>query len=184
MTAYAACDVDVDVASIVASRPDLVLVGVDSDHAQPLTIIEALHRAAPRLQIAILADAQDPELIHCVLDNGVSALALTGSTGEDLTVTLERAIRGQTSLPAGWRAVISNPARDPVGLLSPRQLEVLRLLADGFSYQQIAGQLMITVNTVKFHVRSIYVRLGVSNRLSARKMLEAHEPRHSRAVPS
>ena len=59
---------------------------------------------------------------------------------------------------------------DPVDALSPRQLDVLRLLADGLSYEEIGARLFITVNTVKFHVRSIFERLGVCNRMAAARV--------------
>lgn len=171
-----------DARTIAAIAPDIVLVGVGSVLDHPLRMLEDLHRLAPGIQTVIIADTQDPELIRCVVDNGVSALVLTVSGGEDLSVTLEQVLRGQTALPAGWQAVLSDPREDPVGSLSPRQLEVLRLIAEGFSYEEIAGRLFITVNTVKFHVRSIYTRLGVANRIAARKLLEAHEPRHTHAA--
>lgn len=170
----------VDAGRIAALAPDIVLVGVGSQ-ARPLRVLEELHRLFPHIQTVIIADAQDPELIRCVLDNGVSGLVLTDSAADDLTLTLEQVLRGQTALPAGWQTVLSDPNEDPVGSLSQRQLDVLRLLAEGCSNEEIASRLIITVNTVKFHVRSIYMRLGVANRIAARKLLEAHEPRHTRA---
>ncbi len=117
-----------------------------------------------------------------MLDQGVAGLVLTASTGDDLSLVLDQVLRGQTALPAGWQAVLADSDGDPVTALSDRQLEVLRLLAEGCTYDEIASRLVITVNTVKFHVRSIYLRLGVGNRMAARKLLEAHEPRHIRAA--
>ena len=56
--------------------------------------------------------------------------------------------------------------------LSKRQLEVLELLAQGCSYEQIGVRLFISLNTVKFHVQSIFSRLGVRNRMAAARILE------------
>ena len=50
-------------------------------------------------------------------------------------------------------------------------MQVLRLLAEGMSYQQIGASLFISLNTVKFHVRSIFERLGVRNRMAAARIL-------------
>lgn len=172
---------EVDATAISVIGPDVAVLGVSATHDRPLRMLEALHLLAPEIKTVIVADAQDPELIRCVLDNSVGALLLTGATAADLAVTLDQVLRGQTALPAGWQAVLSNPQEDPVSALSQRQLEVLRLLADGRTYEEIAVELVITTNTVKFHVRSIYMRLGVSNRIGARKLLEAHEPRHTHA---
>jgi LuxR family transcriptional regulator, maltose regulon positive regulatory protein len=52
-----------------------------------------------------------------------------------------------------------------------RQLQVLKLLADGYSYEEIGARLFISLNTVKFHVRSIFHRLGVRNRMAAARVL-------------
>ncbi|MBV8947229.1 MAG: helix-turn-helix transcriptional regulator [Solirubrobacterales bacterium] len=66
--------------------------------------------------------------------------------------------------------MLADEQDDPLESLSERQLEVLRLLADGCSYEQIGTRLFITLNTVKFHVRSIFERLGVDNRMAAARV--------------
>jgi DNA-binding CsgD family transcriptional regulator len=70
--------------------------------------------------------------------------------------------------------VLATQSEDPVGSLSDRQLEVLRLVAEGDSYEEIGRRLFISANTVKFHLRSIYMRLGVRNRVAAARMLSEH----------
>ncbi|MBV8944891.1 MAG: helix-turn-helix transcriptional regulator, partial [Solirubrobacterales bacterium] len=60
---------------------------------------------------------------------------------------------------------------DPLESLSERQLEVLTLAAEGLSYQDIATRLFISSNTVKFHLRTIYLRLGVRNRAAAARLV-------------
>jgi DNA-binding NarL/FixJ family response regulator len=166
-------------AAIAASDPDLVLVGAGQSHEHSLRLIEALHRLAPELRTVIVADSHDPELIRYVLDQSVAALVLTTVTGEDLAFMLDQVLRGNAVLPAGWQSVLAESANNPIASLSERQLEVLRLLADGFSYDEISSRLVITVNTVKFHVRSIYLQLGVSNRMAAAKVLEAGLASHT-----
>jgi len=56
-------------------------------------------------------------------------------------------------------------------VLSDRQMQVLELLSEGYSYDQIARRLFISVNTVKFHIRSIFSQLGVRNRVAAARLL-------------
>jgi DNA-binding NarL/FixJ family response regulator len=74
-------------------------------------------------------------------------------------------------MPVGWQRMLADEEDDPLASLSERQMEVLRLLADGFSYEEIGTRLFITLNTVKFHVRSIFARLGVCNRTAAARVL-------------
>ena len=74
--------------------------------------------------------------------------------------------------PAGWlRHVQQSAEASPLGQLSPRQREVLELLSLGMDNDQIAARLYISRNTVKFHVRTIYGRLGVHNRVEAARVL-------------
>jgi DNA-binding NarL/FixJ family response regulator len=169
---------EADAAAIASIAPDLVLVGVGEAQEHGLRLVEALHQFAPEIPTVIIADAQDPALIHCVLDQGVAALVLTAASADDLALTLDQVLRGQTALPAGWQNILASSDADPVACLSERQQEVLRLLAEGCTYDEIAARLVITVNTVKFHVRSIYLRLGVGNRMAAAKLLAAYEPHH------
>jgi DNA-binding NarL/FixJ family response regulator len=73
---------------------------------------------------------------------------------------------------AGWMRQIRQSAdTSPLGQLSPRQREVLHLLSLGMDNDQIATRLYISRNTVKFHVRTIYGRLGVHNRVEAARVL-------------
>ena len=74
-------------------------------------------------------------------------------------------------LPPGWQGALHADRNDPLHALSERQMQVLTLLADGYSYEEIGARLFISLNTVKFHVRSIFLRLGVRNRMAAARML-------------
>jgi DNA-binding NarL/FixJ family response regulator len=169
----------VDAAAIIAISPDLALIGTGDVQEHSLRLIESLHRLAPEIRTVILADSPRPELIRFALDQRTDALVLTSMAAQDLMVTLGQVLRGQTALPAGWQTALTMPSLDPIAGLSKRQLEVLRLLGAGHTYEEIGERLVITVNTVKFHVRSIYLRLGVTNRLAAAKLLEAHLPASS-----
>ena len=74
------------------------------------------------------------------------------------------------------REVQAAAATNPLVQLSPRQLEVLHLLSLGMDNDQIAERLYISRNTVKFHVRTIYGRLGVHNRVEASRVLAGSRP--------
>ena len=121
--------------------------------------------------IVLLADALGPELVNCVLERSLGGLLLTDHPSEDLVASLHHIARGRTVLPTGWQRELRTGASGPLDGLSARQLEVLTLLAEGCSYAEIAGRLFISVNTVKFHMRSIFERLGVRNRMAAVRVL-------------
>src|SRR6185437_12931499 len=96
---------------------------------------------------------------------------LSDTTPSDLAVCLDQVASGHTVFPAEWRRVLAQRRNDPLDHLSERQLEVLGLVAQGLSYEEIGARLFISPNTVKFHLRTIYLRLGVRNRVAAARML-------------
>ena len=86
---------------------------------------------------------------------------------------LARIAAGDAVFPAGWLSAARRAGDAPEAALSPRQLEVLELLAEGLPNDVIAKRLFISRNTVKFHVAAIYQRLGVSNRVQAAHALDS-----------
>lgn len=156
---------------IVESSPDMVLLGVCADEEPALLLIDALTRRLPSAEIVLVADAPTRRLLVAVLERSLGGLLLTDHPATDLVASLAHIARGQAVLPSGWQAALSRPSSEPLDSLSDRQLEVLRLLAEGCSYEEIGSRLFISVNTVKFHTRSIFERLGVHNRMAAVRLL-------------
>ena len=158
-------------ATLAGARPALVLIGVGDDTSPALGLVEAVASAAPTAQIVLIADRPTPELVGCVLERSLGGLLLTDHPAVDLLASLRHIVHGRAILPAGWQDVLSAPADGPLHALSDRQLQVLRLLAEGCSYEEIGSRLFISINTVKFHTRSIFERLGVRNRMAAARVL-------------
>ena len=157
--------------AITVDKPDVALVGVGRDRDGTIELVRSMSERAPELQIVLVAEAVEPELVKLVLDQHLSGLLLTDAPGPDIAASLEQIAHGHAILPGGWRQALRDEQSDAIHSLSERQLEVLTLLAEGHSYEEIAARLFITVNTVKFHVRSIFVRLGVRNRTAAARVL-------------
>jgi DNA-binding NarL/FixJ family response regulator len=161
-------------ATVVAEKPHVVLVAFGAQDAEWLDFIRSLRLLAPELKVVVVAEALEPGLVRFVLDYGLSGLLMSDTAAGGLGSCLDQVVRGQAVLPAGWQSVLTDVGQDPVRALSQRQLEVLELLADGYSYEQIAARLFISVNTVKFHVRAIFSHLGVHNRMAAARVLGRH----------
>ena len=160
-----------DPASIADAEPDIVLVGTRARVQAALTLIDALVTHVPQAQIVLMADALSREVVGAVLERSLGGLLLTDHPAEDLVASLGLIAQGGSVLPSGWQSVLGAPRGGPLDALSDRQLEVLRLLAEGCSYEEIGTRLFISVNTVKFHTRSIFERLGVRNRMAAARVL-------------
>jgi DNA-binding NarL/FixJ family response regulator len=159
------------VASLAEQHPDMVVVGAGADPREAMDLVRELRRKAPGVEIVIVADALEPALVGFVLDQGIGGLLLTDAAGREVVACLDHVAHGRAVLPPGWQGALYADRNDPLDALSDRQMEVLTLLADGFSYEEIGARLFISLNTVKFHVRSIFLRLGVRNRMAAARLL-------------
>jgi DNA-binding NarL/FixJ family response regulator len=151
-------------------RPDVVVVDADlraSRDGAP-DLIPQLVAAGPSCRFVVIASEVDGALAREVVQFGIHAVILKSSSIADVVGLLENVSRGRTSFPADVLRRLSEP--DTRGL-SGRQLEVLEELALGCSNDEIARNLFISTNTVKFHLRAIYERLGVRNRVEATQAL-------------
>jgi DNA-binding NarL/FixJ family response regulator len=159
------------VEAILQQSPDVVVVGAGTDSRPAMELVRELRRRVPQVEIVIVADALEPALVSFVLDQGIGGLLLSDAAARDVAACLDHVAHGRAVLPTGWQGALSADRNDPLDALSERQMEVLVLLADGCSYQEIGARLFISLNTVKFHVRAIFLRLGVRNRMAAARLL-------------
>ena len=138
----------------------------------PLVTLERIRAAAPGLRVVVVADAVDEALSLAARDGDLDGVVLASACGAELAAAVGQVAAGHAVFPAGWlRQVRQSAASSPLAQLSPRQREVLELLSLGMDNDQIAARLYISRNTVKFHVRTIYRRLGVHNRVEASRVL-------------
>jgi len=164
-----------------ASDADLVIVGVGDKLGGATEFVRLLRAVAEGSEVVILADSPEPDLLKFVLDERLNGLLVTDALVQDFAASLDQVARGHAVLPASWQEMLATELEDPLNALSDRQMEVLELLSEGCAYEEIAARLFISVNTVKFHVRSIFAQLGVRNRVAAARLL-AQSPRTTSSV--
>jgi len=158
------------VCSLVTQPPDIVLAGVDPRAEAGFDLVRSIRAQLPEVQIVVVADALEPNVVKLVFDQQLAGLLLTDMSAPYIATSLDEVAHGRSVLPVGWQQMLLQEREDTLECLSERQLDVLKLLAEGLSYEEIGGRLFITVNTVKFHVRSIFARLGVGNRTTAARV--------------
>lgn len=170
-------------------RPDCVLM----DLAMPgLNGVEAVRRATkqfPGIPILVISMHADEAYVHRALTAGAAGYLLKGSATEELQLAVSTVCRGETYLtPAISRTLVAALARkagasepaSPLDVLTPRQREVLRLVAEGNSTKQVAARLGLSTKTVEAHRHAIMERLGIRDlaglvRLAVRAGLVAHD---------
>jgi DNA-binding NarL/FixJ family response regulator len=168
-----ACDSAALLEHLAETEADVLLLDAGFDPvAGPLGVLSHIRTVAPDLRIVVLAETLDEMLIIAARGGELDGVVLTATAGVELVAAIAQVVAGHAVFPAGWlRHVQEAAATNPLVQLSPRQREVLHLLSLGMDNDQIAERLYISRNTVKFHVRTIYGRLGVHNRVEAARVL-------------
>jgi len=158
-------------------RPDVVLMDVRMPELDGIAATEELIAAAPDAQVVILTTFEEDEYIVGALRAGASGFLLKRSTPEDLIAAIHTVAAGDALLsPSVTRRVIDRMARQPViaeggdprlDELTPREREVLALIAQGLSNREIAAALVVEETTVKSHVKRVLMKLDARDRVHA-----------------
>ncbi len=132
--------------------------------------------AAPDAAVLVYAPFADLALAREALRAGASGLLHTGIPTQEVRRALSVALEGETVLPRTLLRMWLEEQRraDPNLILGPRELEILRLAAEGLTNAQIAQKLYLSESTVKQHLRACYKELGVRNRNEAAGLLRRH----------
>jgi DNA-binding NarL/FixJ family response regulator len=148
--------------------PDLVLLDLDLPDVDGFTCLDALCRRHPEALVVVFSSIDEPEAVQAALKHGAAGYVLKRISPLDLPAVLRQLVE---------RSVFYRESAGELdgghGGLSEKQLEVLNQLALGRTNREIAQELWISAQTVKFHVRNLYRKLGVSTRTEALRV--AHE---------
>jgi DNA-binding NarL/FixJ family response regulator len=156
----------------VQSSHDVIIIGSDvvaADGTSPT--LAQLRLLAPSTRIVVLLRDGDELCARVLLQHAVNGVVLLNARANGVVAILRQVLDGQVVYPS---LLIERYAAAPeTHLLSERQREVLEQLALGRSNDEIARRLYISRNTVKFHLREIYSRLGVRNRVEATRAAQS-----------
>ena len=161
-------------------RPDLLITELDGSNAElsGLALIERARAAVPSVRLIVLSMHQDAQSIDAALVAGASAYVVKTAHPEDLASAVRQAFSHSVYL-AGRRNLAPVPIEVSAKVedepdLTRRELEILRLVAEGHSNAQLARMLWVTEQTVKFHLSNIYRKLEVANRTEASRWAQLH----------
>jgi DNA-binding NarL/FixJ family response regulator len=144
-----------------ASSVDCVVLDLSTPSGDALNWLNEIRRLNRDVPVVVIGAPGQDEGVQDALASGASAGVSATALPEDLVTAVRQAFRRSVFLPAK----ASDPG--PAAKLSAREIEVLRLVADGASNAEVAQRLWVTQQTVKFHLSNVYRKLGVSNRTEA-----------------
>lgn len=152
-------------AACAEHRPDVVLMDLRIPGGGGVEATLTIRRRWPATRVLIVTTFDGDEDIHRAIQAGASGYLLKGLSSAELVQAIEAIHRGETVMPPGVAARLHQ--RGLRKDLSPRELEVLRLMVDGRSNKEIARDLRIGEESVKTHSKSLFQKLGVSDRTQA-----------------
>jgi len=157
--------------------PDVVLMDVRMPNLDGIAATRAIVEAAPRSRILIVTTFEDDDYVFGALSAGASGFLLKRTQPEQLIEAIHTVAAGESLLsPSVTRTVINRMARQPqpdasaarrLQGLTPRERDVLEVLARGLSNAEIAETLVVEESTVKTHVKRILSKLDLRDRVQA-----------------
>jgi NarL family two-component system response regulator LiaR len=176
---------------VAATRPDVLLLDLYMPEPDGHAVLAALRDGPHRPAVVVLTSAPDADNLVRAVHAGATSYLLKTASAEDVIAAVRDAAAGTASLSSELltrltQALRRPPPPDPLQPLSPREREVLRLIARGHSNRQIARDLAIGEQTVKTHVSSILAKLDLLDRVQVaifaiRHQVDSHEQSSSQA---
>ena len=151
-------------------KPDVILMDLMMPVMDGIAATRAILAKYPEIKIIAMTSFEEEKLVQGVLAAGAMGYLLKNVTADDLAQAIRDAVSGRATLsPEAATALIhaTRPTKQPSFDLTERERQVLNLVVQGQSNQQIADALVITLATVKAHVSSILSKLEVSSRAEA-----------------
>ncbi|RJQ43786.1 MAG: diguanylate cyclase [Gaiellales bacterium] len=155
--------------AIEDNRPDIVFSDMAMALSGDCAALRLIREENLPCKFVVFADAVDQEVIKVASDFNIDGIVLQSSSPGEIISVINSTYEGKTVIPDEAKSAIREleSQRQLLNELSERELEVLKLVAEGKSNSQIAQDLYITVNTVRFHLANVYQKLSVSNRTEA-----------------
>lgn len=162
---------------VLERSPDVVLLDVHMPDGGGLAVLRAVHRIDPTVRFLALSVSDAAEDVIAIIRAGARGYVTKNISGSDLIDAIYRIAGGDVVFSPRLAGFVLDAFADSAGMpealatldteldqLTPRERQVLRLIARGYSYKDIASELAISVKTVESHVSSVLRKLQLSNR--------------------
>ncbi len=167
-----ATDVDQAIDAIRKARPDVVLVDVHMPGGGGLTVVKNITETNPEVRFLALSVSDAPEDVIAMIRGGARGYVTKSISPEQLAAAIDRIAKNDAVFSPRLAGFVLDAftetmpvEHDPdLDQLTPREQEVLRQIARGYSYKQVATRLSISVKTVESHVSAVLRKLQLSSR--------------------
>ena len=149
-------------------EPDLILIDLEMPGRSGISTIRKLRETMSEVPVVVLSAHGEPDVVDLAIDSGATGFLLKSATTEEVAAALGSAIGGKPYLGKGVEAGGKQTQElERLSKLTPRELQILGLLADGMRARGIAEELNVQPATVYTHVRNTVQKLGVDTQTQA-----------------
>ncbi len=151
-------------------RPDVVLMDLKMPEMDGVAATRELRQRHPNTRVLVLTSFAEDNMVQGALQAGATGYLLKNVSVSELATAIRAAHAGRMTLSSEATEALVHAAAHPIvpaDELTEREREVLALMVDGLSNQEIADRLFLSLGTVKFHAGNIYSKLGVDSRVAA-----------------
>jgi DNA-binding NarL/FixJ family response regulator len=173
-------DPDEALTLIERNSPDVLVIGLDAEASEPgYELLRHARDSHRGLKTIVISSSDDDQVLDAVFAEGASALCMRSADAADMAIAIRQSFEQSIYLSPRRSlgpALIAESVREAPELaeLTRREMEILRLVAEGYSNCRLAKMLWVTEQTVKFHLSNIYRKLDVSNRTEASRWAQVH----------
>jgi two-component system NarL family response regulator len=153
-------------------RPDVVALEFGLQAVTGELCLDLITERYPEIKIVVLSSSSRPEVINSALSRGARAFIVKNVNPRDIPSALRQAYEDTVYHAYGFRRAPEDALREAG--LTEREVTMLKALARGLSNKAIGQELWISQPTVKFHLRNLYRKIGVPNRLAAARFAHSH----------
>jgi two-component system nitrate/nitrite response regulator NarL len=152
-------------------QPSVALLDYRMPELDGLAVVAAVTRDGLPTHVLLLSATEDPATVYEALAAGAAGYLTKESDRDEIIAAVMKCARGEgyvpTNIASGLANEVRHRSRGDATLLSPREAEIITLIADGLSVPDIAAKLHLAPTTVRTHVQNLYGKLGVSDRAAA-----------------
>ncbi len=168
-----ASDGDEALQMVSLHKPDVVLMDLMMPGKDGISATREIHQRYPQVKVIALTSFAEQNMVQGALQAGAISYLQKNVTAAELGNAIRSACAGHMTLSAEATQVLAQSVAQPQipgNHLTERELEVLQWMVKGLNNNEIAGQLVVSLGTVKFHVSNIFQKLGVNSRVEAVKL--------------
>ncbi len=158
-------------------QPDVVLMDLLMPRMDGVTATRIIKERWPKIQVIALTSFKEKEYVEGAIKAGANGYLLKNISAEELVSAIRRAAAGQPSLSPEAAQVLIQKVNEPAAPgqdMTDREKEILALMVEGLNNNEIAGRLVVSQSTVKFHVSNILSKMGVTGRTEAVALAVKH----------